>query len=68
MKIAIINVPNLNLLGKREPDIYGSQNFESYLEILRKDYPQSWYSGWYISDSMCADRSSGLGTEARSDS
>ena len=40
MKIAIINGPNLNLLGKREPDIYGSQNFESYLEILRKDYPQ----------------------------
>ncbi|MCK9299867.1 MAG: type II 3-dehydroquinate dehydratase [Bacteroidales bacterium] len=40
MKIAIINGPNLNLLGKREPDIYGSQSFEAYFEILRKDYPQ----------------------------
>lgn len=35
MKIIIINGPNLNLLGKREPDIYGSQTFEIYLESLR---------------------------------
>ena len=35
MKIAIINGPNLNLLGKREPEIYGSQTFEDYLKILK---------------------------------
>ena len=35
MKITIINGPNLNLLGTRETEIYGSQNFESYLDSLR---------------------------------
>ena len=35
MKITIINGPNLNLLGTRETDIYGSQNFESYLDSLK---------------------------------
>lgn len=39
MKIQIINGPNLNLLGKREPSIYGTVTFEDYLERLRKDYP-----------------------------
>lgn len=39
MKIAIINGPNLNLLGKRETDIYGNQPFEEYLESLSKKYP-----------------------------
>jgi 3-dehydroquinate dehydratase-2 len=39
MKIAIINGPNLNLLGKREPEIYGSQTFEEYLEILKSKFP-----------------------------
>lgn len=39
MKIQIINGPNLNLLGVREPGIYGSNSFESYLEQLRKMYP-----------------------------
>lgn len=34
MKIAIINGPNLNLLGKREPDVYGSKDFDSYFEDL----------------------------------
>ncbi len=37
-KIIIINGPNLNLLGNREPDIYGSETFESYLDKLRSDY------------------------------
>lgn len=39
MRIQIINGPNINLLGKREPDIYGAESFESYLEKLRADYP-----------------------------
>lgn len=40
MKITIINGPNLNLLGSREPDTYGSQSFETYFEDLRKKYPE----------------------------
>nr|WP_315256614.1 type II 3-dehydroquinate dehydratase [uncultured Flavobacterium sp.] len=40
MKIAILNGPNLNLLGKREPEIYGSQTFEDYFEILKDKFPQ----------------------------
>jgi 3-dehydroquinate dehydratase-2 len=40
MKIAIINGPNLNLLGKRETDIYGGMSFDEYLAILRKHLPQ----------------------------
>ncbi len=39
-KILIINGPNLNLLGKREPTIYGHASFEDYLEKLRKKYIQ----------------------------
>ena len=39
MKITIINGPNLNLLGKREPEIYGSQGFEGYLEALKARSP-----------------------------
>lgn len=39
MKILIINGPNLNLLGKREPGIYGSNSFESYLPTLKAQYP-----------------------------
>ena len=38
MKIAIINGPNLNLLGKRETDIYGNKSFEQFLETLKKKY------------------------------
>ncbi len=40
MKIQIINGPNLNLLGKREPGIYGNEGFEPFLETLKSKYPQ----------------------------
>lgn len=56
MKIIIINGPNLNLLGKREPDVYGSEPFETYLETLLDkfktvaiDYYQSNIEGEIIS-------------------
>lgn len=39
MRIQIINGPNLNLLGKREPQIYGDRGFEEYLQVLRNAYP-----------------------------
>ena len=40
MEILIINGPNLNLLGKREPTVYGGESFEAYFETLQKAYPQ----------------------------
>ncbi len=39
MRISIINGPNLNLLGKREPGIYGSMSFEEFLPALQAKYP-----------------------------
>ena len=40
MNISIINGPNLNLLGTREPGVYGNQTFESYFQALQKQFPQ----------------------------
>jgi 3-dehydroquinate dehydratase-2 len=40
MKLQIINGPNLNLLGKREPEKYGNKSFEDYLIVLRNNYPK----------------------------
>ena len=40
-KIIIINGPNLNLLGTREPEIYGDLSFNEFLDRLRKDHPQA---------------------------
>lgn len=40
MKLIIINGPNLNLLGTREPEIYGRQTFEEYFTELKGKYPQ----------------------------
>lgn len=39
MKIAIINGPNLNLLGKREPEVYGNKSFDTFYEDLQAKYP-----------------------------
>lgn len=40
MKISIINGPNLNLLGKREPDVYGNRSFDSFFDALCARFPQ----------------------------
>ena len=40
INITIINGPNLNLLGKREPSVYGNESFEDCLAQLKKDFPQ----------------------------
>jgi 3-dehydroquinate dehydratase-2 len=39
MKIQLINGPNLNLLGQREPSVYGTQDFQQYFEELKKQFP-----------------------------
>ena len=44
MKIEIINGPNLNLLGRREPERYGHSSFEEYLEVLKSRYPEIIFS------------------------
>jgi 3-dehydroquinate dehydratase-2 len=44
MRIAILNGPNLNLLGTREPEVYGSQTFEQYFASLKEKYPAIGFS------------------------
>jgi 3-dehydroquinate dehydratase II len=63
MKILIINGPNLNLLGTREPSVYGNQTFEEYLSELKKkyakvhiDYFQSNVEGEIINELHRADK------------
>jgi 3-dehydroquinate dehydratase II len=63
MKISIINGPNLNLLGSREPGIYGSETFEHFFQKLRKeyetidfDYFQSNIEGEIINEIQNADK------------
>ncbi|MCR9153589.1 MAG: type II 3-dehydroquinate dehydratase [Croceimicrobium sp.] len=40
MKVGILNGPNLNLLGKREPEIYGEKGFTAFLDQLRLSFPE----------------------------
>lgn len=49
MKIQIINGPNLNLLGKREPEVYGSKTFDAFYDELIKRFPQVSF-GYYQSN------------------
>jgi 3-dehydroquinate dehydratase-2 len=44
MNIAIINGPNLNLLGTREPNVYGQQTFETYFQKLQEQFPTVLFS------------------------
>lgn len=39
MKILILNGPNLNLIGKREPEVYGNQSLDEFLESMKKRFP-----------------------------
>ena len=63
MKIAIINGPNLNLVGTREPGVYGSETFDAYFQKLRKeyenidfDYFQSNVEGELVNEIQSADK------------
>lgn len=49
-KILIVNGPNLNLLGRREPGIYGSEGFDDYLAALRKRYEGKAYIDYFQSN------------------
>jgi 3-dehydroquinate dehydratase-2 len=46
MRIAIINGPNLNLIGQREQDIYGSQSLTAFIEQLQSNYPEQEISAY----------------------
>ncbi len=66
MNILILNGPNLNLLGKREPELYGGSDFESFYEILQQDYSnvnfeyfQSNHEGFLL-DKLHEDRWDGI--------
>lgn len=50
MNILIINGPNLNLLGKREPDVYGNTSFDAYFERLQQIYGQKCSLSYYQSN------------------
>lgn len=53
MQILIINGPNLNLLGKREPEIYGHVSFETHLEKLKKDFPEHQFAYYQSNHEGC---------------
>ena len=64
-KIEIINGPNLNLLGRREPEVYGHRSFDDFLEQLRRQYPEV-EIGYYQSnhEGDLIDRIQAVGFEA----
>lgn len=67
MKILIINGPNLNLLGRREPGIYGDQTFEGFLAKLRAAYPETeigYYQSNHEGDIVDAIHKAGYGRDA----
>lgn len=67
MKILIINGPNLNLLGRREPGIYGAQTFEDYLQKLKQAYPAveiHYFQSNHEGDIVDAIHRAGFGSEA----
>ncbi len=67
MKILIINGPNLNLLGRREPGIYGAQTFEDYLMELRQQYEDveiGYYQSNHEGDIVDAIHMAGYGSQA----
>ena len=67
MHILILNGPNLNLLGRREPGIYGAQTFEAYLDTLRRAYPQvqiDYYQSNHEGDLIDRIHLAGYGAEA----
>jgi 3-dehydroquinate dehydratase-2 len=49
-KIIIINGPNLNLLGKREPSVYGNQSFETYFETLKQQFGNAFELAYFQSN------------------
>lgn len=63
MKIQIINGPNLNLLGRREPEIYGHESFATFFERLKKEYPEvelSYYQSNHEGDLISQIQSAGF--------
>lgn len=50
LRLAVINGANLNMLGRREPEIYGNTSFEEYLEYLRKRYASTVVFDYYQSN------------------
>jgi 3-dehydroquinate dehydratase-2 len=50
MHLLIVNGPNLNLLGKREPEIYGTQTFEDYFEILKERFSSNTQLSYFQSN------------------
>lgn len=67
MNLKIINGPNLNLLGKREPDIYGNDTFEEYLRRIKNDYEdinidyfQSNIEGEIINELQASEKYTGI--------
>jgi 3-dehydroquinate dehydratase-2 len=58
MNIAIVNGPNLNLLGKREPEVYGTQSFEDFLLVLTAEFPDVSFA--YMQSNVEGELISGL--------